>query len=464
MKREASPTRHVVALAVAYGLALSVPALFPRVWSRLAFHSPSLQIALETTTGLASLLFCYIAYGRFLRTRLLRDLLILCGFLTVGLTNIVFSALPDVIFSGGRGDSRTWAPAVGVLYGASCLAAAAFVRARRVDRSGVAPRLLVGSVFVLGVLADVLFALGPRLPSGLDPAVGPGTGDVKDLLGHPALIAILLASAGVFALAGAGLAGLAGPPDPYLTRIAAAAILLAFSRVSFVFYPSLFSEWVFTGDALRLASAAVLLTAAAAEIRYYWQAMADAATLEERRRIARDLHDGLAHELLFLASETRRRGQEDPVFSPLADASERALDDARQAISALSRPSDEALDVSITHVAERLANRYGFRPRPDLEPRLMVDGDKRESLLRVLREALTNAARHGRAREVQVELKNARPLRLVVTDDGVGFDPSVGRPGGFGLTSMRERVEAMGGRFDLRSAERSGTTVEVTLP
>src|SRR5436309_1052563 len=71
MRTQASPTGHVVALAFAYGLLLTVPALSPRLWSLIAFHSPSLQIALETITGLASLLFCYIAYGRFLHTRLL---------------------------------------------------------------------------------------------------------------------------------------------------------------------------------------------------------------------------------------------------------------------------------------------------------------------------------------------------------------------------------------------------------
>src|SRR3989442_15693260 len=126
------------------------------------------------------------------------------------------------------------------------------------------------------MVADVLLAFGPRLPSGLDPAAGPGTSELKDLLGHPALITLLLATAGLLGLSALGLALSAGD-DPYMSRLAAATVLAAFSRLSFVFYPSLYSEWVFTGDVLRIGSSFVLLTAAAAEIRRYWRLMAETA-------------------------------------------------------------------------------------------------------------------------------------------------------------------------------------------
>ncbi len=81
-------------------------------------------------------------------------------------------------------------------------------------------------------------------------------------------------------------------------------------------------------------------------------------------------------------------------------------------------------------------------------------------------EAVTNAVRHGNADEVTVELSNGDGIRLCVVDGGTGFDPSeAGRPGhGFGLTSMRERAEALGGRLTIDSRPGAGTRVEVSLP
>ena len=88
------------------------------------------------------------------------------------------------------------------------------------------------------------------------------------------------------------------------------------------------------------------------------------------------------------------------------------------------------------------------------------------ALVRIVQEAITNAGRHGRASEVHVELSNGDCLRLVVADDGVGFDPAAVRPDGvhFGLLGMRERVEALGGRLEIASRPGDGTRIEVALP
>jgi signal transduction histidine kinase len=83
--------------------------------------------------------------------------------------------------------------------------------------------------------------------------------------------------------------------------------------------------------------------------------------------------------------------------------------------------------------------------------------------VRIVSEAVTNAARHGRAGLVRVELDNGDGVRLRIVDRGRGFDPAQRRPGSFGLTSMRERAEALGGRFSLRSSPGAGTEIEVTL-
>ena len=91
-----------------------------------------------------------------------------------------------------------------------------------------------------------------------------------------------------------------------------------------------------------------------------------------------------------------------------------------------------------------------------------VDGQ----LLRIVREAVTNGVRHGGATEVSVTLHHEGGLRLTVSDNGSGFEPDhpPGRLDSFGLTSMRERATALGGRLEVRSGQGRGTEVEVVLP
>jgi signal transduction histidine kinase len=87
--------------------------------------------------------------------------------------------------------------------------------------------------------------------------------------------------------------------------------------------------------------------------------------------------------------------------------------------------------------------------------------------VRIVREAVANAARHGRAGRIAVSLTCSHELRLSVADDGCGFDPAT-RPthpdAGFGLLSMGERAEALGGSLAVRSAPGAGATIEVVLP
>jgi signal transduction histidine kinase len=191
-----------------------------------------------------------------------------------------------------------------------------------------------------------------------------------------------------------------------------------------------------------------------------------AAVLEERRRMARDLHDGLAQELAFLSTETRRlKADRRPErIDALADAADRALDESRAAIAALRREGDEPFAAEVSRVAEQLAARAGARIELDLAD-VEVDPERRDHLLRLIREALANGIRHGEATELHVELSGAAGLRLVVRDNGRGFDPSPSRrEGAFGLLGMRERARAIGAELRIRSSLGRGTEVEVTLP
>ena len=193
------------------------------------------------------------------------------------------------------------------------------------------------------------------------------------------------------------------------------------------------------------------------------------ATAEERRRIARELHDGLAHELAFIASKTRGWSANRPMtldVRQLSGAADRALDEARRAITVLSVPEPQSLECAVAETAEDLAARLGVAVDLDLAEGIDVPGDVTENVLRILREATTNAAVHGGATRVRVGLEHGDQvrLRLVVEDDGKGFDPEGHKgSGGFGLLSMHERATSIGARFRVRSAPGEGARVEVTL-
>ena len=146
------------------------------------------------------------------------------------------------------------------------------------------------------------------------------------------------------------------------------------------------------------------------------------------------------------------------------DAVERALDESRGAIAALNRPIDEPLDRALGHAALDIANRVGARLHLDLAEDVEVSADWRDALLRISREAIANAVRHGRARTISVQLREGESVWLRVTDDGDGFDLSAPRSSqSFGLTSMRERAESLGGRFEISSTPGAGTTIEVVV-
>jgi len=190
----------------------------------------------------------------------------------------------------------------------------------------------------------------------------------------------------------------------------------------------------------------------------------------ERRRIARDIHDSLAQDLAFIAARVRVL-ERDPTASVrldhLAIAATRALEHSRTTISTLTRPLDEPLDAALARNATEVAARHGGHAKLRLQAGVVVPPATRESLVMILREAVANAMRHGRAGSVDVSLSQQSWLRLRVTDDGRGFDAAAraARPdAGFGLQSMEERAQALGGGLVVRSAPGAGTTIEVALP
>jgi signal transduction histidine kinase len=192
-----------------------------------------------------------------------------------------------------------------------------------------------------------------------------------------------------------------------------------------------------------------------------------AAAADERTRIARNLHDGLAQELAYIRMETMRMAAAAPGdrVESLVLAAERALEESRRAIATLSGESAESFDAELSQVAKELTGRAGAQLSLHVDPEVEVAEERRDALLRIIREAITNGVRHGRATEVALEVSGGSGLRVAVRDNGHGFVPGgPRRRGSFGLTTMTERAQALGGVLTVHSQPGEGTLVEVVLP
>ena len=195
----------------------------------------------------------------------------------------------------------------------------------------------------------------------------------------------------------------------------------------------------------------------------YQSRVAESAVADERRRLAREYHDGLAQELAFLTPRLAAAARQAPDLRPLSEASERALQECRLAIAALTVGAGNDLSAAVIEASEAIARREGTRLTLAVKPGLRTVPKAQAALLRVVSEALTNSARHGRAERVQVELDNGNGLMLRISDDGIGFDLEQTPGSGFGLVSMRERIQGLGGELLISSEPGNGTIVEARI-
>jgi signal transduction histidine kinase len=200
-----------------------------------------------------------------------------------------------------------------------------------------------------------------------------------------------------------------------------------------------------------------------------------AAIARERLKIARDLHDTLAHSMMALLSEIRylRRLQaRDPGAVPaeLIRAEEIAHEGLKEARSAIAQMRvtavrDTGLGPALAREFERFIDRTGLTGAFQAEPEPARFGDERaETLIRMAQEALRNVERHAGASRVDVRLASAGDrLELSIEDNGVGFDPAEPHPGHYGLTGLREQAELIGAELQIDSAPQRGTRIGVTL-
>lgn len=417
------------------------------------YELPDARLALDTTVALVASMVAVLAAIRFLVEGRLLDLLLAAGFLLSGAGTLAFGVAPKLggDVAAGR---ETWAAIGADVLGAALIATGAFPTRRLSARRRA---LAVGAVGVVAVLAVVWLALTAAGVSS--PLVDErGSRELTATLGYAAL-----AGLGVLAAFGFGIRfrRYGRDLDSWLVL---ALTLVVFGDLHYVLAPALSTEFVLQGDFLRLLAYGVLLVGV-------WRAISQAefgrAVAEERARVAREIHDGLAQYLFALSTHVsmlESGASLEETLPRLKQASRAAQQEARFAVLALSSAGGTApFDAALRRYVEFLTADGALDVELDLDPAVVLAADEQIEIFRIVQEGLANARRHAGARRAWVSIVQRGPRRVVsVRDDGVGFESE--EPGaGQGLKNMRRRAASIEGGFTLRSSPGRGTSIEVVL-
>jgi signal transduction histidine kinase/ligand-binding sensor domain-containing protein len=251
------------------------------------------------------------------------------------------------------------------------------------------------------------------------------------------------------------------------------------ASLEFAIEPTLYQTWW-----LRTAAIIAALAIIAWVIRRRMQVVAAnmqarlLERLDERERIARELHDTLLQGILSasLQLEVADRqiaadGAAKPLVQRVSNLLRQLADESRHAVRGLRfrYSEEENLERALTQISKDLAIPNGVKSHVVVEgtPRLLRSV-VRDEIYRIGAEALANAFRHAHASTVEAVLEYGRTrFRLLVRDDGQGIDPEVlraGREGHFGLSGMRERARKIGARLKIRTAAGAGTEIDLLVP
>jgi signal transduction histidine kinase len=201
-----------------------------------------------------------------------------------------------------------------------------------------------------------------------------------------------------------------------------------------------------------------------------------AAVVRERLRLARDLHDTLAHSMMAMLAEVRtlrvlHAHNPQKLGAELERAEELArqgLREAREAVGhmRLNAVRDLGLGAALQGAVNRFAERSGLEVCYTADPQAANFADARaETVFRIAEESLRNIDQHAQAKSVAVTLRDLGDgtIELTIADDGVGFDPSAPHPGHYGVVGIREQAQLIDAELDLRSAPGAGAAVKVRV-
>jgi signal transduction histidine kinase len=423
------------------------------------------DLTMETALSVIGLLAYLLVFARLRHRTRLNELMLACAIAVLALSNLFLVTVPTV--AGWAPDNLTvWAAPIAGSSGALLLVLAAWAPNRQLRPPG--PLFVVG---LGGVTAALLLTMVfiPALARTLSPQVVdslvPDSSAPPDMPLQLAQSGLQLAMTVLYGAAAVGfLRRFRQGRDEFLGWLTVAAVLAAASQAAYLLAAT-DPQFLYGGDAFRCAFYVVLLIGSMRDIWSYWRALPGAAVLEERQRIACELHDGVAQELAYLARnlESLDGDPDEDGLDRLRRAVERARLESRRVISAAAAPSGQPFEVALAEAATEVADRYHVELDLDLTSDVRLPAPRREAFVRIACEAVSNAARHSGAGRVNLGLERDGPgVRLWVSDKGHGFntaDPG----GGFGLTSMRERAHSVGAELVVSSVPGHGSQVEVAL-
>src|ERR671931_2610855 len=421
---------------------------------RPTYDLPQVRLVLDTMVALAAVLVAVLAGVRFSVDGRRLDWLLCAGFSLVAGSTFCFGIAPIL---GGQPLHRTeqWSWIWGRVLAGVLIAAAAFARRRTAARRRELFELLVFVPAVLILIWIFADSFGDVLPSLT----------ASDRTQPPLLTATLglRALASLVAVVGFGLRFRARGND--LDRwLALGATLSLFADLHYVFTPLVSNGFVSTGDFLRLLSYAVLLVGVWRAIRF---AEFGRAVAEERARVAREIHDGLAQYLFAVsthASMLESGGSAETVLPQLREAAAAAQQEARFAVLALSSAGGSApFDSALRRYVDFLTADGELEVDLEIQAGIRLAPDEQIEVFRIVQEGLANARKHAGARHADVRIEEREGERFVlVVDDGSGFDEAE-ISARQGLKNMRARATSIGGGVRVVSAPGRGTALEVVL-
>jgi signal transduction histidine kinase len=414
---------------------------------------PNARISLDTAVAVVASIVAILAAIRFLVEGRVMDLLLAAGFLATGFGTFAFAVAP--VLSGHElRSTEGWAVIGASLFGAALIAVAPFAARRATGRRrGLAAAAAFVVVSLCGIWLGARFV---RLDLGI---AGPDSVRSAAVVVAYGLLTVL----SLVAVVGFGLRYRrhGRDLDSWLTL---ALTLVVFADLHYVLAPARSSDYVLQSDLLRILAFAVLLVGV-------WRAIGQAefgrAVAEERARVARDIHDGLAQYLFAVSTQVsmlESGAALDRILPRLKLAARAAQQEAQFAVLALSSAAGSApFDAALKRYVDFLVADGTLDVEVEIDPDVTLAPDEEIEVFRIVQEGLANAKKHAGARRAEVSIIQLGGRRIVrVSDDGSGFEGD--NPGaGQGLKNMRSRAASIEGAFSLRSSPGQGTAIEVVL-
>ncbi len=487
LRRFASPFSRQLLLIL--GLSALTASLLVSDVVAIGYNAPAARLITETAIAMTGLTVAVISMDRYLQRGLALDAAIGVAFLMLTATNVA----QGLILPAVGANTQSWGDAaIYVWFFSRFVSLIAILSAMILFEGKPTPRGERGYLFAafaglallaLAANAALTYSFHSEVPDLLTP-----TGRMDLTLGSLPQGAFLevttvnLAIQSLLTLLTALAAGLLvrqsarwqdGHAD-FHGWLSLALIIATFSQLHYIFFPTVYSSIISSGDVLRLAAYSLLLLAV---FREYQQSRTEVTALRERSRIARDLHDTVAQSISFVlsslrssAAASRHAEQAETDVNQWIDVLGDAQAHLRDAVATLSKTTRHAgLPETVQVFCDGFSQRYAMEIRAVCAGRSasLAPPDDREVMM-ILAEALHNVRKHSGVSRAEVSFLGEQDhVSLQISDQGVGFvmprqDGS--RLAHRGLANMSQRASRLGGSLVITSSEKEGTAVRLTIP